>query len=1210
MDRNYGQELRQPSSSSSLPDLNSRALDPFANGLGEISMAVLANPAKIQETIREVSNHEVPPAPGAAAAIATNNATNADILDDEKMNLSDVTRSADDILMEKMETAGFHSKPQARQQPEQANRAMSQPQQSHIDRFFNIPQPAPEIYDQAVDDDRFDDAAIDDPMYGGFDRPMPLAEQQPTDSLHARFTAPKSELDASGVHSPNTAANGPPPVNDNAAQSMAAAKTQSVHINTDRNVVNTFDNSIYATQAGTVSPGGGTTAVQGHRQRQQLQQQQKQRPRRDDEKSTGNSNSDGSSAADARGGGGASMTATESDATAYEYQMRERDRQRRKKEKRRRVRLPHERTYGEMQEERYEDWERKIQQDVKEAEDTEKRELLLLFAEKEQEGYKMLRQFNMSSNLNEMRFWYYKLLRDTRTDDEVAHLRSHLVEGTRILLYLNENVFSNPLGLADMVDFPDALASMLIGSWDRHIRDYVKSKNGLQGPPPQPLRNLGLNFLHLFISHHRKKAAEEQKEKAQREAAQREAMLAAAQRAGNVALNPFEAIFGERTNYMRGREGINPMELPPYANAATMPVPTHSAAEYAEFLQYKRAQEEAEYRAFLEHKRRGGASVATAAAAAPSQPTAFTAQQQQQPPQPQQQRQPQQPQRNKSTNTRAAPPSKPPQPPSSFLNDQLSRMRLGASPLPNDLGPPDVASIDASSSLSPTSSSIFRVPASQNSREQLAASSLHQNATAAASNSRLVGEKNASNRSTDRKSDDGKGKKTTANNDNDVSRSDTLLLSTSAEQAAATSLSSSSGDSVPTNRARRPPLPPSPTRRAPQVNGNALPRAYRTVDPGAKLLQSIGKRNGITDERLVPLPPVPDITRDHIKQLQERLARAKEQKEAERAKQVAQTQAKKPTDAAAKSTAPNKVGANLKTLRPVDRERVAKLLSVVPPRKASPQTDVPATPAKDKPAAPASQRRNDVASTSISEEHSSTGEYYQSDETSHATTEVESSSVASASSANGASDAAATPHAASDAGVVAPSGGKLPPATDYEALQAQIEAECDALGEDDDAITQYNDVKTVPKNATQMDSHKDDNRILDMLTMFQNFMSGPPKGTRPTAQTSMFSDIDGLMATTDNGENSGNGGEIKSWSKQKKSEKKSRRQRVVSSRRDAASDDVGHDEAAESGTGTRSDTSRSVNSREEKSSSTSFRVESANQSTAARLADSRGHMTW
>ena len=379
------------SSSSDRPNLHSRATDPFANGMGEISLAVMANPAKIQEQIRELSEHEKNPELFGAD-------DGNDITEEEKMHVEDVHRSAEDILMGKMETAGFNS-PKGNSLPQTKPSTSVGGANSLTKRFFNIPQPSPAIYDQALDDPMDNDAMM------GFDNAIP---QQQTDSYHALFTAPQSEMVAGGIYAKETN----PLTGD-------VARTQTVQINTDKNVVNTFDNSIYATQ---INPN-----LQQQQQPGDPKVQQKIPSQQADRSETSSSKSK------------TSATATESDATAYMQMMREKKRQERKKEKRRRERLPHERTVGDEQEERFEDWQRKVQQDVKEEENNEKREFLLLFAEKEQEGYKMLRQFNMNSNINEMRFWYYKLLRDARTDDEVAHLRSHLVEGTRILLYLNEN---------------------------------------------------------------------------------------------------------------------------------------------------------------------------------------------------------------------------------------------------------------------------------------------------------------------------------------------------------------------------------------------------------------------------------------------------------------------------------------------------------------------------------------------------------------------------------------------------------------------------------------------------------------------------------------------------------------------------------------------------------------------------------------------------
>lgn len=82
-----------PSSSSSttLPDLHPDAMKSYDNGVGELDLAVLANPNKLQTEIQKLSEHEV--------------------TQEEKMHFDEVSESANDILMGTMETAGFHDNP-------------------------------------------------------------------------------------------------------------------------------------------------------------------------------------------------------------------------------------------------------------------------------------------------------------------------------------------------------------------------------------------------------------------------------------------------------------------------------------------------------------------------------------------------------------------------------------------------------------------------------------------------------------------------------------------------------------------------------------------------------------------------------------------------------------------------------------------------------------------------------------------------------------------------------------------------------------------------------------------------------------------------------------------------------------------------------------------------------------------------------------------
>ena len=1059
------QQLPQHSSvsSTSLASLQSQAQHPFTNGMGDISLAVMANPAKIQETIRELSENERNPhlytqTQQADADESQQQKTGQpDIIDQERMHLSDVSRTADDILMEKMETAGYFDQQNNVSGSADGNAlfagsngALNKEENDPFrDRFFNIPQ------QDLIDNDEFDDVRGN--------------EFLPEDTFHSRFTAPKSELDASGVHADEVLTDAEPDAASN-EPAVDAARTQAVRMNIDNNAVNTFDNSVYATQA--------PDQYIGHSDGQDKSKQRQQKSAH---------SSDSSGEFDKSVSESPQKSATESDPVAYEYERRQRQRRRRKKEKRRRERLPHERTYGEWQEERYEDWERKIQEDVKNAEDTEKRQLLVLFAEKEQEGHKMLRSFNMSSDLNEMRFWYYKLLRDERTDDEVAHLRSHLVEGTRMLLFLNENVFENPLGLADMTEFADTLSSMLVGSWDRHIREYVKSKNGLQGPPPQPLRNLGLNFLHLFISHHRKKSAEEQKEKKQREAAQREALFAAAQQRrgaeqgnGAAALNPFEAIFGERTSFLRGGAGVNPMEMPTYASASAGSGLASDGRgtldpEYAQYLAFKRQKDSPEYREFLEFQRqRYGQKPQAPTSSRP----AYSAQ--------------------KATKRAGSKFDR-----SSYAgNHSSTRQNVSASPLPDDMQPPEVAPIDVVSTDN-HSLSDFRQPASQPPTR----------VRTERSNSWLVGEKSLT--ANNKNNSDGKKQTTNGNSKQSgfgVDRS--LLLSTSAASSVSDSTVTSATESG-NQSSRKPPTPASP----PQ-----LPKPYITTSKGTHLLQSLAKRNGIVDETEISLPPVPDISREAVQRLQARLASAK--KSSESRLQVAGMSR----------------SGMLQSLRPRDKANVEQVLE----RQRN----------KSKSLVQEQQIRAD-ASNQNSQSETVTVESVSADIT------VESQSATEGDS------------------------------SDYNTLLAQMQAQCDALDEDEEDLEAYDDVANVPDNASEMDKNKKDNKILEMLSMFQNFMSKSPKGERPTAQSSMFSDIDSLLSETDNRNNSNE-------SSASATEDSSRRRRRRRGRR------------AKSGRSTSTSSgSSNTSGKSNQSSSASFRLDNTENFAAADdLIDSQGRFTF
>ena len=421
-------------------------------------------------------------------------------------------------------------------------------------------------------------------------------------------------------------------------------------------------------------------------------------------------------------------------------------------------------------------------------------------------------------------------------------------------------------------------------------------------------------------------------------------------------------------------------------------------------------------------------------------------------------------------------------PPPSFLKDTMSRMNLSASPLPNDLGAPDVASIDASGD--------FRAPTSHNDRVATA-SMTH------ASNSRLVGSQK------------------------EVSRSEKQLLLSVDESAAATASSSSSSSSSASRP--RPPLPQlqvaSRKAAGESPSRNVLPRAYQELSPGAKLLQKIAK-TGKMDEKQMPALPVPAISRESVQKLQKQLGqRIVEQEKTE--KKVTTTTKQVPEKTA------------LKAIRPVDREKIAQLI-----QKAKPMS-------KFEPPASESSGSTQDESDHTKSESTSTGQ--QSKSSDSGTQESES---------------------------------------EYDRILREMEEECEEL-DDKAVVAELNDVKFVPMGAKAIDDNNKDNRIIDMLKMFQAFMAEPPKGTRPTAQSSMFSDVDSLLET-DGAESSSS-----VTKKKTKKEKISKRRRMqVGESQENSSEKT--DEDAESN----------------KSSTTSFKLTSENQDLARHKIDSNGRFTF
>ena len=143
----------------------------------------------------------------------------------------------------------------------------------------------------------------------------------------------------------------------------------------------------------------------------------------------------------------------------------------------------------ERREQTYAEFQESIRDRVKQQEDMEKREMLLLFYQKQQyEKAEVPQKFfreGLNSDLMEMRWWYYKLIRDTRINDEVADLKSKIVNGSRFALFLNTQI-GNPLNLRLDKNFPKELANVLNTSTDRHLREHIKSKCGVSGPKPRP----------------------------------------------------------------------------------------------------------------------------------------------------------------------------------------------------------------------------------------------------------------------------------------------------------------------------------------------------------------------------------------------------------------------------------------------------------------------------------------------------------------------------------------------------------------------------------------------------------------------------------------------------------------------------------------------------------------------------------------------------
>lgn len=167
-------------------------------------------------------------------------------------------------------------------------------------------------------------------------------------------------------------------------------------------------------------------------------------------------------------------------------------------------------------EQTYAEYEDAIRNKVKRQEDMEKREMLLLFYEKKvHEHLQVPEKFfkdGIKSDLQEMRWWYYKLIRDTRINDAVSSMKHNIVQVSRVGLFVN-NTIGNPLNLHLDKEFPAELANTLDTDLDRHLREHVKSKCGVGGPKPNPMRHIIQGLLDCGVNYHRNKVAMEESER-------------------------------------------------------------------------------------------------------------------------------------------------------------------------------------------------------------------------------------------------------------------------------------------------------------------------------------------------------------------------------------------------------------------------------------------------------------------------------------------------------------------------------------------------------------------------------------------------------------------------------------------------------------------------------------------------------------------------
>ena len=413
-------------------------------------------------------------------------------------------------------------------------------------------------------------------------------------------------------------------------------------------------------------------------------------------------------------------------------------------------------------------------------------------------------------------------------------------------------------------------------------------------------------------------------------------------------------------------------------------------------------------------------------------------------------------------------------------------MNVSTSPLPNDLGAPEVASIDGTAD--------FRAPAS------------HKNSVSSAPSTRASNTGLAGNST--------------------VSKADKLLLSTTENSLSSTSSSSSSRSAAPP---QKPPAQPQTASRKPIAN--TLPRAYQEVSPGAKLLQSIGKTGGVLDERQVPLPPVPTITRESVMKLQQQLSKQAEEKE--KAQEKKSAAATKVLPSVAKHE-------NFKAVRPVDREKIAQIVQNAKPKA---KFDAPSSESMTEKGEEQSETKSESTATNSSKQQNDT----KSEQRSNSSAENSES--------------------------------------EYDRILREMEEECEEM-DSQETVAQLNDVKFVPQGAHLIDNNSKDNRIIDMLKMFQSFIAEPPKGTRPTAQSSMFNDVDSLLAVDGATENV----------KTKKKTKNRRKRMQIGDSGETTSSSAPQEEEEE------------VDSN--KSSTASFRLDSENKDLMRQKLDSNGRFTF